>query len=406
MDFYIFLKDLLRNSFISKLFLFMFVFVFLACSRPSPLPTQATQKMPWGSVDTDITKDDSKFDIKNSLGNSLKYKIKHSKQNILDFNILAISGGGSQGAYGCGILDGWNKHGDMPKFDVVTGISTGSIISSFVFLGGDNITKISKIYTSIETSDIYYYNFFKIFGGSSITSTAPLKELIKKHITKELLEEVALEYKKGRRLYVGTTNIDSGGLVVWDMTAIAASNHLDKLQLYRDIIYASSAIPGVFDPQYFKVDYKGETYYQMHIDGGMNSYVFMIGMYDNWRNILDISPDIKMNVSIYILANRQYRYKKQTQPLKSDNVISILSAVVKNSVDLIYDRSIYRLYKASKKNGYNFNYVGIDDNITLKYLPHKFKPKEMKRLFLEGYKRGFNDLKWQKSISEYEMLKH
>ena len=390
----------------SKIYLVLVIMFFTACSRPTPLPKEAIHEMPWGSVNLDTDKNDSVFDIKNSLGNSIKYKINHSKQNNIKFNILAISGGGSQGAYGCGILDGWYDRGDMPKFDVVTGISTGSIISTFIFLGGKNINHISKIYTSINTSDIYTYNFLKVFGGSSITSTAPLKEMIKKHITKELLDKVAIEYKKGRRLYIGTTNIDSGSLVVWDMTAIAASKKADKLQLYRDIIYASSAMPGVFDPQYFEVDYKGKAYYQMHIDGGMNSYVFMIGMNNNWNKILHISPKTKMDVSLYVLANRQYRYKKQTKPLKGDSAVSILIAVAKNSVDLIYDRSIYRLYNSCKANGYNFNYVGIDDNITLMYMPHQFKPTEMNRLFKEGYKRGLNGIKWQKNISENELLKH
>jgi len=389
-----------------KYFLLPFVFIFSACLRPVAPPVQAMHLLPWGSVDVNISRNTSKFDIKNSLGSSLKYKLEHSKENNTRFNILAISGGGSQGAYGCGVLDGWYHRGDMPRFDVVTGISTGSIISTFIFLGEENIDHISKIYTSIETSDIYYYNFFKIFGGSSISSTAPLKAMLKKYITEELLAKVAIEYQFGRRLYVGTTNIDTGHLVVWDMTAIAASDNANKLQLYRDIIYASSAMPGVFDPQYFEIKYHAEKYYQMHIDGGMNAYVFMIGLHDDWHRVLEVPADSKLDISLYVLANRQYRYKKQTQPLHSDSAISILTAVAKNSVDLIYDRSIYRLYKACETRGYSFNYTGIDDNITLNYLPHQFKPEEMDKLFSQGYEKGINGVKWQHDISEDEILQH
>ncbi len=396
----------MKKKFMFKILLLVIVFIFSACSRPTAPPVEAMKEQPWGSIDLNITRDTSEFDIKNSLGNSLRYKLENSKDTNKTFNILAISGGGSQGAYGCGVLSAWYHRGDIPKFDVVTGISTGSIISSFIFLGDENIDYISKIYTSIKTSDIYYYNFFKIFGGSSITSTTPLKEMIEKYITKELLFKVAAEYKAGRRLYVGTTNIDSGNLVVWDMTAIAASNRADKVQLYRDIIYASSAMPGVFDPQYFEITYKDKKYYQMHIDGGMNSYVFMIGMYDDWKKVLGMSENSNLNVSLYILANRQYRYKKQTKALSGDSAISILIAVAKNSVDLIYDRSIFRLYEACETQGYNFNYTGIDDNITLKYLPHEFEEDEMQRLFSEGYKKGINGVKWKKYISEDEILKH
>jgi len=374
--------------------------LFVGCSRKPAPPSNLTNLLPWGAVDENTSRNDSVFDIKNSLGSSLLKKVDKK------YNILAISGGGSHGAYGVGVLDGWYHSGDMPEFDVVTGISTGSIISSFVFLGSKHIDEISRIYTSIETSDIYHYNFFKIFGGSSISSTMPLKSMIKEEITKELLDEVAKEYKKGRRLYVGTTNIDTGHLVVWDMTAIAASTHPNKLQLYRDIIYASSAMPGVFDPQYFEVEHGGEKYYQLHIDGGMNSYVFMIGLFDEWKNILGISKDKKLDVSIYVLANRQYRYKKPSEPLSDDSALSILVAVAKNSVDLLFDRSVYRLYNACEINGYNFYYTGIDDDVKLTAMPHQFDIKEMNKLFKEGFKKGSNGIKWQRKIRFDEVSQH
>src|ERR1700704_4522577 len=50
-------------------------------------------------------------------------------------HFLAISGGGDDGAFGAGLLIGWSDRGDRPKFDVVTGVSTGSLSAPFVFLG-------------------------------------------------------------------------------------------------------------------------------------------------------------------------------------------------------------------------------------------------------------------------------
>ena len=165
-----------------RISLLIILFLFSACSRPTPPPAEAMHLLPWGSVDLNSSKEGSPFDIKMSLGESLLHKVREAHDGNASYNILAISGGGSQGVYGCGVLDGWYERGDMPKFDVVTGISTGSIISTFIFLGGDNITHISKVYRSISTSDIYYYNFFKLFGGSSVSSTTPLKEMLKKHL--------------------------------------------------------------------------------------------------------------------------------------------------------------------------------------------------------------------------------
>ena len=39
--------------------------------------------------------------------------------------LLALSGGGDNGAFGAGVLCGWTQHGDRPRFKLVTGISTG-----------------------------------------------------------------------------------------------------------------------------------------------------------------------------------------------------------------------------------------------------------------------------------------
>ena len=389
-----------------KLYLIIFLLFFTACSRQPAPPKEAMNILPWGSVDLNTTKDDSIFDIKNSIGSSLIYKVEHSRSDTIDYNILAISGGGSHGAYGIGLIDGWYQRGDMPKFDVVTGISTGSIISTFVFLGNSYMDYISKLYTEIDTSDIYHYNFFKIFGGSSVTSTRPLKNMLEQNITPEVLEAVAAEYRRGRRLYIGTLNIDTGHLVVWDMGAIAASGRPGSLELYRNIIYASCAMPGVFDPEYFEIEYKNEKYYQLHVDGSMYAHVFMIGLLENWSDVLDYRTDKKFDVNLYVVANRKYRYKHQLKPLKDDSAISILVAVATNSVDLLFDRSLFRLYKACQFKGYRFNYTGISDDVNLTTLPHEFEPKEMNRLFTEAYKKGIDGIKWQTEITDDEIIRH
>jgi hypothetical protein len=384
--------------------LFIFLLAISGCGRKPAPPHDASHARPWGSLDLNISKNEKTFSLRNSLGSSL---LKSYKNNHKKYNILAISGGGSHGAYGIGLINGWQDTHTMPKFDVVTGISTGSILSSFVFLGGEYTKYIAKLYTSINTSDIYHYNFFKIFGGSSITTTAPLKNMLKEEINKELLEKIAQEHKKGRRLYIGTTNIDNGSFTVWDMGAIAASDHKDKLQLYRDIIYASSAIPGIFDPQYFKIKYKNSTYYQLHIDGGMYAHVFMIGLLENWKDILNIKEDKKVfDVNLYVIGNRKYRFKDSTKALENDYSTTILTHVAMHSIDLLYDRSLYRLYKACKEKDFNFHYKGIDDDVEIHSYSHQFIPEEMNTLYTEAYNKALNGINWQKDIDENEILLH
>ena len=44
---------------------------------------------------------------------------------------LAISGGGENGAFGAGLLNGWTEQGTRPEFEIVTGISTGALTAPF-----------------------------------------------------------------------------------------------------------------------------------------------------------------------------------------------------------------------------------------------------------------------------------
>ena len=55
--------------------------------------------------------------------------------NTLD--ILLLSGGGQMGAYGAGFLRGWQSRTDapMPRFDLVTGVSTGALQAPFAVVG-------------------------------------------------------------------------------------------------------------------------------------------------------------------------------------------------------------------------------------------------------------------------------
>ena len=61
----------------------------------------------------------------------------------------------------------------------------------------------------------------------------------------------------GRRLYVGTTNLDSGRLVIWDIGAIASTGRPDALDLYRKIILASASVPGFLPPVNIAVTVNG-----------------------------------------------------------------------------------------------------------------------------------------------------
>ena len=186
------------------------------------------------------------------------------------FDVLAISGGGADGAFGAGLLCGWTEHGDRPQFKLVTGISTGSLIAPFAFLGPDYDARLKEVYTTITTKNIYRVrSLLKMLRSDSITDTWPLAELAAKSMDDDMLRAIAAEHQKGRRLFVGTTNLDAQRLTIWDMGAIASVGTPEAYKLFRRILLASASIPVMFPPIYLEVEAAGHKYDEVHVDGGV-----------------------------------------------------------------------------------------------------------------------------------------
>lgn len=130
--------------------------------------------------------------------------------NLKELNALTLSGGGSSGAFGAGSLAGWAKSGNRPKFDIVTGISAGSLIAPFAFLGPAYDEQLKQGFTSITDSNIYTKrSILGALASGSFASNAPLAKMLDEGITEDMLDQIATESAKGRRLFIGTTNLDA-----------------------------------------------------------------------------------------------------------------------------------------------------------------------------------------------------
>ena len=176
-------------------------------------------------------------------------------------SFLSISGGGDNGAYGAGFLNGWTKAGTRPQFKFVTGVSTGALIAPFAFLGPAYDDVLKSMYTGVSPKDIAIdRHFYSVFFDDAMADTTPLRNLLKHQVTQELLDAVAMEYQKGRLLFIGTTNLDARRPVLWNITKIAASHRPEALELVREILRASAAIPGEFPPVMIRVEAGGQTY--------------------------------------------------------------------------------------------------------------------------------------------------
>ena len=396
-----------ENPLLSLILLLLYISLSGCATRPPALPEAYADKLPWGAIDLNIEKS-GKYTLRDSLGSALIKKANdHGNSNErVPFNILTLSGGGTRGAFGAGLLYGWTDSGNIPEFDIVTGVSTGAVMATFAFLGGDELEKVKSFYTKMYTEDIYTNSWLSFFGEAYLMNPKPLKKLFLENFNEALLKRVADAHSKGRRLYVGTTNIDTGQQIVWDMGAIASSSRSDKYQRFSDIIYASSAMPIYLPPQYFSVDIEDERYYQMHVDGGIYSHVFMIGLLVNWKEILDFSDDANPNfdATIYTVVNRKYRNRTAYDPVEQ-SPSSVISAFIETETDLLFDRSMYRLYDSSIQKGIKFRMAAVPKDVDYVDVATEFNPEKMLKLFNVGYGFGLNGIEWKEDIAidEYDI---
>ena len=182
-----------------------------------------------------------------------------------------MSGGGADGAFAAGLLNGWTQSGKRPEFTVVTGVSIGALLAPYAFLGSKFDEELRSAITTITGADI----FEDRPTHESFLDTWPLRRLLEKRVTPELVAGVAAEHRKGRRLLVVTTNVDAGRRVIWDMGAIAQKGDEAAIKLFRDVLLASSAIPGFFTPVLIEVEANGKKFQEMHIDGSVTAPFFV-----------------------------------------------------------------------------------------------------------------------------------
>jgi hypothetical protein len=336
---------------------------------------------------------------------SVKQEIQNSPTGQDDasghFNILALSGGGSNGAFGAGILNGWSATGIRPIFKIVTGISTGALIAPFAFLGEDYDHVLKQVYTSVETKDIMKLNSYLISeqGLDSLADSSPLRKLIKKYVTEKVIRSVALAHQKGRRLYIGTTDLDVGRLVIWNMGAIASYDNPEADNLFRKILLASASIPILLPPVYIPVEAGGEIYEEMHVDGGVSTQVFLYG---DILNLDDVARSVGLSSvgpgRIYIIQN--LKSLPQYVPVKS-NLVAISKRTVTNLLANQGNGDLYRIYSIAQREGIEFKLVFIPSTYE-SHDPLNFDPVSMEKLFDLGYRMASSGDPWQNHPPGYE----
>jgi hypothetical protein len=303
---------------------------------------------------------------------------------------LALSGGGGDGAYGAGVLVGWTASGERPSFDVVTGVSTGALAAPFAFLGPSYDRKLEEIYTLYKTDDLGTPQIFSaIFGGPSLIDASGLEKLLEHYVNSDLLAEVAREHLRGRRLLVATTNVEAERQVIWNLGAIAASNSADRLYLFRRILLASAAIPGVLPPVLIQVTVDGRAFQEMHADGGTVGQVFFIPQVETGlpRKKAQNPP------RLYVVRNGKTGPAWQsTEPTLLKIANRSLETLIKNQAR----GDVERLYIQAKSDGMSFRLASIPDGFS-GVSNEPFDKEYMRQLFDLGYAEASRGYPWAKT---------
>ncbi|WP_160152280.1 patatin-like phospholipase family protein [Microbulbifer sp. ALW1] len=312
---------------------------------------------------------------------------------------LAISGGGANGAFGAGLLVGWSAAGTRPEFTMVTGVSTGALMAPFAFLGSAYDHQLERLYTAISTRDIAVkHNIITTLLGNSAFDTSPLKALIAENVDAELIDAIAREHRTGRRLLIGTFDLDAGRSVIWNIGAIANSSSANKHQLIQEVLLASASIPGVFPPVMIPVRAGGRMYEEMHVDGGSGSQVFVYPAAVDWRQInsrLDVQGQPQVFVIRNSLLNPDYSAVKS-------HVLPIASRSIGSLIRTQGIGDLYQIYALCERDGNDFNLAYIPSDFSVKP-QEKFDPVYMRQLFDLGYRMAAKGNPWKKSPPGLEL---
>lgn len=292
---------------------------------------------------------------------------------------LVISGGGENGAFAAGLLNGWSEAGDRPAFGVITGVSTGAMIAPFAFVGASEDRVLARAYTEVSAADVFE------FGATpeSLTDTWPLKRRIERSVTPELLKAVAVEHAKGRRLLVATTAVDSERPVLWDMGAIASDGGPKALALFRSVILASSAVPGVFPPVLIEArGPDGKTFQEMHDDGGTMAPFYLApepALVGQGRELVRLPAR-----TVYLVINNRLSPNFQ---MASRTTLSVLGRSMSAAIKA-QTRSALALARAfAERGGIDLRVAQIDESFTAtSAVP--FDGRYMQALFAHGAKLG------------------
>ncbi len=313
-------------------------------------------------------------------------------------NILALSGGGANGAFGAGVLMGLADRGELKDYSVITGISAGALIAPFVFVGGDEIARLEDVILGINDKEVLgKKNFLNTIFKDAFTNGDSFIEFIGEAYPEEMIDKMAQQHRSGKRLFIGSTHFDSGELMVWNLGAIANSDLPNRVELVHKVLASSASIPGVFPPQFFDVRDEQTVLEEMHVDGGLAAQVFYNPSNFDYQLISD-ALNLEHPPQLDVIRNGLL--KSPYKPV-NDKGVALLTKSLSGLTMMQTRGDIYRMKYLSEVDGLSMQFTYLDQDFSdAKQSKDLFDLEYMKAIYQYGYDKAVTDDLWETELPQ------
>jgi hypothetical protein len=318
---------------------------------------------------------------------------------VIDY--LIISGGGDVGAFGAGFLKGWGtvpktRPLARPRFDVVTGVSTGALIAPFAWLDdAAEDQRVVNLYRNPrpdwvkERWPLYFLPYHLSFA-----EVPGLEQALKANITREMIGRIVDRQHEGRLLFVNTTNLDDASPHVFYLVPEARrAVETGDISRFQNILLASAGIPGAFPYR--------EIEGTMYVDGAVTANLLFGGRIPEenrlpalWQRLYPDDPMPKLRY--WIIFNNQLRAPPTVVRPRWLDIITRSVEVASRSATLNSMRQLFLMAEVArlKRNAdVEVRYVAVPDDWRPPQ-PGTFVKETMNNLADLGEKMGADPSSW------------
>ena len=193
------------------------------------------------------------------------------------------------------------------------------------------------------------------------------------------MERVAAAQDEGRRLLIGTTNLDYNRTWVWNMGLIAKQGGPEALERYRKVLMASSAFPIMFPP----IEIDGHLF----ADGAVRANIVVLGLSGNTPP----GPPLHGPGNLYVIQNGRLDVEPSAVPI---SLAQLAGTSIGEMMASSTQGLLMRSYFSAMVHDYAFKTVDVPAGVDIGSDPLAFDPEQMRAGFDAGYELGQRPDPW------------